>query len=312
MYHHFRILALLLCLLSPIAYANTQTQANVLTVDTRDQESCQKVQKSLENLFPKNSYKELCIVDEEKPFNSVIAVDVDAQNVTHKLYLDDVMAQVPDEYQNLAKETRNVAGLGILTIGLIYMLPEDVSHWDKSKMGNLGKNYKDNVKAGPVVDKDDWVINYIGHPMSGAAYHLIARHAGLGPWESFGYSVFMSTFFWEYGLEAFAEVPSIQDLILTPILGSILGELFYNAEDYIDENGGTLLGSKRLGSVAKVVMNPSEPIRKWINDSVFESEFLKSSRTYIYTRYPNQMSHDAHTNQHHSSGEIGIGIEFRF
>lgn len=324
MNHHHRVLILLAAILPSVLFASVDPQqeiepivkkrrANVITVDTRDQESCLAVQGSLEKLFPKNDYQELCKEDEENPFNSVIAVD--PTSVTHKVYLDELTKDVPERYKKLGKESRNIAGLGLMTIGLIYMLPEDVSHWDKSKMGNLGKNWKDNVKEGPVVDKDDWWINYIGHPLSGAAYHLVARHSGLGPWESFGYSVFMSTFFWEYGLEAFAEVPSIQDLILTPVIGSLLGEMFYNAEEYIDDNGGTLLGSKKLGSIAKVVMNPSEPLRNWINDTVFEREFIKSSRTYIYTRYPRDFPesgfhHDS--DRYNMGGQIGIGIEFKF
>jgi hypothetical protein len=32
---------------------------------------------------------------------------------------------------------------------------------------------------------------------------------------------------WEYVIESFAEQPSIQDLIATPIMGSVVGELFH-------------------------------------------------------------------------------------
>lgn len=293
-----------------------RVRANVLTVDTRDEESCKNVQYSLSTMYPNNDYSELCLKDEDNPFNSVVAIE--DHKITHKIYFDSISEAIPGQYQNLAKETRNVMGLSVLTIGLIYMLPEDVYKWDKDKMGDLGKNWKENVQAGPVIDKDDWWINYIGHPMSVAAYHLIARHAGLEPWQSFGYSVFMSTVFWEYGIEAFAEVPSIQDLILTPVLGSLLGELFYSAEDYIDDNDGKLWGSERLGSIAKNVMNPSEPLRRWINDSFFESEFLKDSRTYFYLQHPNYQSdyfnhsYDEHEAMINRGPQIGFGIEFRF
>ncbi|WP_203249645.1 MULTISPECIES: DUF3943 domain-containing protein [Cysteiniphilum] len=64
---------------------------------------------------------------------------------------------------------------------------------------------------------------YIGHPYAGAIYYMAARDSGFGEFESFLYSAFISTFFWEYGVEAFAEVPSIQDLIVTPVDGWLLG-----------------------------------------------------------------------------------------
>ncbi|MFZ2890098.1 DUF3943 domain-containing protein, partial [Sulfuricurvum sp.] len=52
----------------------------------------------------------------------------------------------------------------------------------------------------------------------------MARNDGLSIGESAAFSTLMSTFFWEYGYEAFAEVPSIQDLIFTPLVGSLFGE----------------------------------------------------------------------------------------
>lgn len=61
-------------------------------------------------------------------------------------------------------------------------------------------------------------------------------------------------------------------------------------------------------------MNPSEPLRHWINDFVFESEFIKSSRTYFYTSYPNP--EDIHNHQHNvhpnEGGQFGFGIELKF
>ncbi len=111
--------------------------------------------------------------------------------------------------------------------------------------------------------------------MSGAAYHIVARHAGASAWESFGYGVLMSTFFWEYGIEAVAETPSIQDLILTPVIGSMLGEAFIKLEEYIYENDGLLLGPRRFGQLITGVMNPAKLVLNFIN-SGFESPLFKS------------------------------------
>ena len=43
--------------------------------------------------------------------------------------------------------------------------------------------------------------------------------------QSFAFAVFQSVM-WEYVIESFAEQPSIQDLIATPIMVSVVGVLF--------------------------------------------------------------------------------------
>ncbi len=143
------------------------------------------------------------------------------------------------------------------TIGVLYMMPSSVTNWeDDGEKKSLKEKWIDHVKAGPVWDEDDFAINYIGHPVSGAWYYMVAREDGFSPWNSFLYSFVLSTFFWEYGYEAFAEVPSIQDLIFTPGLGAFLGEGFFYMQNQLDKNSGILLGSKTLGNIAYFLLNP--------------------------------------------------------
>ena len=113
-----------------------------------------------------------------------------------------------------------------------------------------------NVKEGPVFDGDDFVMNYIIHPWAGGVYYMTARGSGYKPWECFTYSFLMSTFFWEYGIESFAEIPSWQDLIITPIAGSIAGELFFVAKGKIIQNDRRILKSKALGNTTLFIMDP--------------------------------------------------------
>ncbi len=162
-------------------------------------------------------------------------------------------------------------------MGALWMMPESVTKWDKSAeigdrniMELIGDRWKENVQAGPVVDKDEWVVNYVGHPLSGAYYYMLARKTGLSKWKSFFYSTLMSSLFWEYGYEALAEVPSVQDLILTPILGSILGEMFYKLTLSIQANNGQFLGSQFMGSTAIFLMDPLTPMTNGLN-SIFGS-----------------------------------------
>jgi hypothetical protein len=276
-------------------------QGNVLTIDTRKQEACHKIKNSLELNFPHNNYAKLCKKDEQQPFVSIY--NITDNSIEYRNYISPLPEFNDPRMRHLTKESRNLLGLGLLTFGFIYALPEDVSNWHDR---NFGQNYVRNIKEGPIVDKDHWFINYIGHPMSGAVYHIVARNAGFSPMQSFGYSAFMSTFFWEYGLEAFAETPSIQDLIITPIIGSLMGEVFYRSIQSINKNDGILWGSKRLGSIAKGIMDPSLGLRKWINKKL-DSKFIKSSRTYFYTKdFSSSFSHETpNANNFRRDDEIG-------
>ena len=89
---------------------------------------------------------------------------------------------------------------------------------------------------------------------------MTARSSGFSALESFGYSVLMSSFFWEYGIESFAEVPSTQDLIITPVLGSVVGEGFFYAKKSITRHDRKILQSKFLGYTALFFMDPFNTI----------------------------------------------------
>ena len=159
-----------------------------------------------------------------------------------------------------------VGGFGVM--GIILLLPEDISKWDKSQVGKgqLLKKWWDNVTAGPVWDNDVWYINYIGHPYFGSVYYQGPRRSGYNQWNSMVYAALMSTFYWEYGLEAFAEIPSIQDLVVTPLGGWIVGEWAFHKKKEIIANGGLAMGSKFWGSTALFFLDPVGKIEDWIDN----------------------------------------------
>jgi hypothetical protein len=86
-------------------------------------------------------------------------------------------------------------------------------------------------------DNDHFNTNAIGHPLDGAGFYQIARSNGLGPAGSFISSVLASTF-WEYFVEL-PEHPSLNDMIMTPIAGSIIGETTYRLGRYLSRSGTT-------------------------------------------------------------------------
>lgn len=161
----------------------------------------------------------------------------------------------PDPPSTYLNTTIGLLGGGIVVsiIGL-YIMPESVTNWDRSRFGF--KAWLQDVQIGPVIDSDNFWLNGVAHPYFGAVYYMQPRVAGYSWAESALFSFITSSIFWEYGIEAFVEIPSWQDLIYTPAIGSIFGEIFYQSTKYIQSNGNRLFGSKILGLIVVGLMDP--------------------------------------------------------
>lgn len=80
-----------------------------------------------------------------------------------------------------------------------------------------------NISTLPEIpDGDGWLTNYIGHPLMGATFYALYRDRGFSPKESFAGAFLQSTLF-EYTVEGWKQPPSGIDLIVTPVVGSLLG-----------------------------------------------------------------------------------------
>lgn len=164
---------------------------------------------------------------------------------------------MPD-WKHLWVNTGVMVGAGVATMVILESLPSDATAWNKKENAKVSmwKRWKQHVTAGPVWDHDNLVFNYLLHPYAGAAYYMGARSCGLNCWGSFLYSFCISTVFWEYGFEAFNEIPSVQDLVITPVVGSIIGEGFYLIKRHIVSNDYRLAGSKVLGYAVAFLVDP--------------------------------------------------------
>lgn len=172
----------------------------------------------------------------------------------------------PQENQDrLWSQTKLMFGLGVGVLGALALMPESFTNWKKSELKQFYKKWWNNVYSGPVMDEDDFFLNYVAHPYIGGVYYIAARESGYNKWNSFLYSFLMSTFYWEYGIEAVAEVPSIQDIIVTPIGGWIYGEWAYQQKRSIVDNNGRVWGSSVLGSTVLFFLDPVNSIDQWIN-----------------------------------------------
>ena len=83
----------------------------------------------------------------------------------------------------------------------------------------------ENLHSAWVWDHDEFSINQIGHPYQGATYFTTARSAGLNFWESAAYTTAFGNIPWELFCEC--EKPAINDLIITSVGGSTLGEMMH-------------------------------------------------------------------------------------
>lgn len=171
------------------------------------------------------------------------------------------------DYRRLGYNSVLYIGAAFVTFGALWTMPESITHWDKQAMKEKGMFYKwkENVKAGPVWDEDDFAMNYLAHPYCGGVYYMTARSSGFNIFESFSYSVVMSTIFWEYGIESFAEIPSTQDLIFTPIIGSVVGEIFFITKKRIMRHDKKVLKSRFLGITCLFIIDPFNTILDGFN-----------------------------------------------
>ncbi|PWB08068.1 DUF3943 domain-containing protein [Paramuribaculum intestinale] len=162
------------------------------------------------------------------------------------------------DWNRLWANTAVLMGGGLTALGILELLPQESTAWNSHENGKtpLFKRWLRHVKEGPVWDGDKFIFNFVLHPYAGAAYYMSARSCGFNYWGSFVYCFCISTFFWEYGFEAFNEIPSAQDIVVTSVVGSIMGEAFYHAKRHIMSNGYRIFGSRALGYVAAFFCDP--------------------------------------------------------
>lgn len=143
-----------------------------------------------------------------------------------------------------------------VSIAILYALPESVTGWtDEQKENYSLSRWWDNVQD-PEWDTDDFFLNYVTHPYWGAAYFVRSRERGYGEYASFWYSAALSASY-EFGAEALFENPSIQDLIVTPVGGWLVGRYFMAVREDI------LAGNAEVGELPlkqRVVLALTDPL----------------------------------------------------
>ena len=128
------------------------------------------------------------------------------------------------DWEGLRRDTWYFVGYQAVTVAALSAMPSEQTNFDRS--GASFSKWRDNVTH-PVWDRDDPVVNYVLHPYWGAAYYIRARERGLDRWQSLGYAALLSVVY-EFGAEAMFEPVSYQDLVITPVVGWLLGEYVFS------------------------------------------------------------------------------------
>ena len=169
------------------------------------------------------------------------------------------VAQPLADWSGIRRDTLYFLGYQAVVVAVLYALPDEQTRFDKENAG-FGK-WRDNV-TNPVWDDDKAYLNYVLHPYWGATYYIRGRERGLTRWQSFGYSALLSSLY-EFGAEAFFEPVSYQDLIVTPLLGSLLGEFVFSPlRDSIRAKPG---GPDRLDQVVLVLTDPMGAVNELVD-----------------------------------------------
>ncbi len=135
-------------------------------------------------------------------------------------------ADLPDS-DGLKRDTLYFLAYQWIAIGVLYAAPESVTSWsEEDKEGDYLSRWERNV-TNPQFDSDDLYLNFLLHPYWGASYFVRAKERGYSDSGAFWYSMLLSSIY-EFGAEAMFEEVSIQDVIFTPMFGSMLGQYFMN------------------------------------------------------------------------------------
>jgi hypothetical protein len=225
----------------------------------------------------------------------------------HAQRLDDLESRsyewTPEEPDRagLNSDTWYFLGYQWATIGALYLAPESVSGWtEEQKEGYSLSIWWDNATH-PHFDSDKFYLNYILHPYWGASYFVRAKERGYDDRTAFWYSAMLSAFY-EFGAEALFERPSIQDLIVTPVAGSLLGKYFMNVRRDIrnrdDEMGYRRTRDKLLWAVTDPLGTLNQQFDKlfgrdthvelqsfdarWLHQSQFDTRRSESDAEPVY------------------------------
>jgi hypothetical protein len=173
-----------------------------------------------------------------------------------------------DEEDPWRKNVSNyVVPVGEIIASEVLLNLYDRTFIDREVYGVTLDSVGDNLHHSWVLDTDPFAINMVAHPYTGALYYGFARAAGHSAEVSLLYSLFGSVL-WEYAGET--GPASLNDLIMTGVGGSFLGEALFRMANLLLRNGGGEPGL--LPQVGAGVLLPSATVNVYGNRAAREFE----------------------------------------
>jgi len=140
--------------------------------------------------------------------------------------------------------------LGTQVAGMSLLQAVDAWHTGHRPFAKAGKNLRRAWTSAPTKDTDSYFYNYIGHPYTGSFTYNLMRSQKASPLTSWLFSCSQSLV-WEFTFEATEQQPSIQDLLLTSNLGSLIGEGAHWMTARLKKNG-----MSRKEKILVLLINP--------------------------------------------------------
>ena len=174
----------------------------------------------------------------------------------------DQPVQAPDGFGKMFLEGWSlIAGVEAALLTVTLLMPSSFTGWEfddglvQDGLQHLGEAWS----RPPVWDTDHWFHNFVGHPYGGSVYYNTVRVKGATPAQSFFFAGAMSLW-WEYALEGMAERPSIQDIVITPVAGALLGEFVHRTTVHMRANGTSVFEKAFI-----LVFNPTHMLQEGWN-----------------------------------------------
>jgi len=118
----------------------------------------------------------------------------------------------------------------------------------------------------PEREYDHWTFNYLVHPYMGSLTYLATRNRGGGMFEAYIFSN-LNSILYEYVVSSSLHRPSINDMIITPLGGLLVGETIFRIKNRILRTDRLTFWKK----IALTIMDPYEVFR-------YGFEFQKMSK----------------------------------
>lgn len=180
------------------------------------------------------------LADVKPIFNDSAGYAYTVENSTFEDSLDQSAFVAPERLSS-GLVFLEIMGLNVLVWGWDrYVLDKDYAH--------TGPSYwKRNLREGWEWDHNHWAINFYGHPYQGAYYFMAGRSAGYDFYSAF-FGAFLGSYTWEMFAET--EYPSINDLLVTSVGGSMYGEVLYRLSRKLHGTEDYATWYRRMGAFA--------------------------------------------------------------